>query len=110
MGKQIKDILESLLLPTNSSWEISEVEVNDITEEISVTVRYTDTVIRIDGTEYPIYDFRHDRSWRHLDLWQYKTFIHARVPRYKTAEGIRSVSVPWADPISRLTSLMGNKR
>lgn len=41
-----------------------------------------------------------DRTWRHLDFWQYKTLLHARMPRvYCPACGKYStVHIDWARP------------
>jgi len=40
---------------------------------------------------------RIERTWRHLNFWQYETFIHAHVPRVKCSEcGVHQAGVPWA--------------
>lgn len=53
----------------------------------------------------PIHDHR-ERSWRHLDTCQYRTLIHARVPRLDCPKhGIRQLAVPWAEGNSRFTGL-----
>lgn len=37
------------------------------------------------------------RTWRHLDFFQYRTYIHARLPRINCPEhGVGTVEVPWA--------------
>ena len=59
--------------------------------------------VLVDGAEYPIRDFRHERRWRHLDLWQYKTILDARVPRYRVGGKVKSIDAPWALPTSRLS-------
>ncbi|MGH3951393.1 MAG: helix-turn-helix domain-containing protein, partial [Pseudonocardiaceae bacterium] len=47
-----------------------------------------------------------DKTWRHLDFFQHKAFLHARVPRVRCAEhGVRLVAVPWARPGSGFTML-----
>ena len=47
-----------------------------------------------------------DRSWRHLNFWQYPTYIHARVPRVVGEDGkVSQVEVPWARPGSGFTAL-----
>ena len=47
-----------------------------------------------------------EREWRHLNLFQYEAWIHARVPRCKCPEhGVRMVEVPWARPGSGFTLL-----
>lgn len=41
-----------------------------------------------------------DRTWRHLDFWQYQTILHARMPRVKceSCKSIRTVIIDWARP------------
>lgn len=41
-----------------------------------------------------------DRTWRHLDFWQYRTLLHARMPRVKcdACGKIRTVVIDWARP------------
>lgn len=48
-----------------------------------------------------------EREWRHLNFFQYETYIHASVPRIKCPEcgGIRNVKVPWARKNSGFTLL-----
>ena len=54
-----------------------------------------------------VYDHSEERSWRHLDTCQFKTLIHARIPRVNCEKcGVRQVKVSWADPKSRFTLLM----
>jgi transposase len=46
------------------------------------------------------------RSWRHLNFWQYPTYIHARTPRVIQDDGkVVQVEVPWARPGSGFTAL-----
>jgi transposase len=47
-----------------------------------------------------------EKTWRHLDFFQHKAFLHARVPRVRCPEhGVRLVAVPWARPGSGFTVL-----
>jgi len=58
------------------------------------------------GKSFPLYDNSEERAWRHLDSMQFKTFLHARVPRVECPEhGVRQVKVSWAEPRSRFTTL-----
>ncbi|MGM9699418.1 MAG: transposase [Prevotella sp.] len=41
-----------------------------------------------------------------MDLWQYKTLLEARIPRYRIGKEVKGVEVPWALPTSRLSWLM----
>lgn len=53
-----------------------------------------------------LYDHQPERSWRHLDTCQYRTILHAELPRVDCPEhGPRVVRVSWAEPHSRFTAL-----
>ena len=49
----------------------------------------------------------HDSSnkrWRHLDFFQHRAYLHARVPRVRCPEcGVRLARVPWSEPGSGFT-------
>lgn len=110
MDKTSEEVLEALLLPTGSDWKITNVKIDNSNECIYVDVKYDRDTVVVAGKEFPIFDFRHERTWRHLDLWQYKTYIRARIPRYKLEDKPISLDVPWADPLERLTKLLEKKR
>ena len=53
----------------------------------------------------PLHDTA-DKTWRHLDFFQHKAFLHARLPRVRCPQhGVRQVSVPWTRPGSGFTLL-----
>lgn len=58
------------------------------------------------GARCGVYDSR-ERTWRHLDIWQFKTVVHCRVPRADCTEhGPRTVRMPWeVRPNSHFTAL-----
>jgi len=110
MTRRVEEILEKILLPIDASWKISDVTVNKVTEEVEVELKYALPYIDIKGKRYSIYDHRPIRKWRHLDLWQYKTFLSSRLPRYKDEIGFyHTVDVPWADPSEQMTLLLEKK-
>jgi transposase len=48
-----------------------------------------------------------DRTWRHLNFFQFKTYLHCRVPRTKCETcGVKLVKVPWARKGSGFSLLM----
>jgi transposase len=48
-----------------------------------------------------------DRTWRHLNFFEHKTFLHARQPRIECPDhGVKTVEVPWSRPGSGFTLLM----
>ena len=55
--------------------------------------------------ELPTHDTM-QRTWQHLNFFQHKCFLHARVPRVKDLHGkVNIVSVPWARKGSGFTLL-----
>lgn len=48
-----------------------------------------------------------EKTWRHLNFFQYRTYLHARVPRIMGPDGkeIHLVEVPWSRPSSGFTLL-----
>jgi hypothetical protein len=108
--KNTEEILSKILLPLNSCWRITDVRVNDSTDEVFVSLSYDLPYIESDGRRYGIYDHRPSRRWRHLDLWQYKTFLTARLPRYKDDKGFyHTIDIPWADASDQMTILLKKK-
>ena len=100
-----KDVLSKILLPLNPEWSVKEVETKG-EEEVSVVLEYRLDYVEANGVRYPIYDWCKERKWRYLDLWRYKTYITARLPRYKDEKGFfKTLSVPWAVEYERMTIL-----
>ena len=109
MSKDLVKSLEKLILPVSAGWEITDINIDDKASEVHVTLSYTDGDYKHSGSVYKIYDYRPYRKWRHLDLWQYKTYIEAQVPRIETTSGIVSIEVPWSDDFERITGLFEKK-
>lgn len=104
-----EEILSKILLPDSPDWSVSGVIVNETNSTIRVSLDYIAKDINIGGVSYPIFDFRSARDWRHLDLWQYKTYLSAKVPRYKVDGKVITVPVPWADSLERMSDLLKKK-
>ena len=57
------------------------------------------------GEKSTIHDTK-ERTWRHLNFFQYRAYIHAKMPRTKCTEhGVLQVKAPWAEPGSGFTML-----
>ncbi|WP_231633131.1 ISL3 family transposase [Numidum massiliense] len=56
------------------------------------------------GTPSKAYDVS-SKSWRHLDFWEWKTYVHARVPRVtcRQCHKVITVHVSWSRPSSHFT-------
>jgi len=105
--EKVEEILNTLLLPLNSNWKISDVQLHEHTDDVYVNLKYDFPHIEVDGRRYSIYDHRPSRTCRHLDLWQYKTYITARLPRYKNASDFyHTIDIPWAEPGEQMTVLL----
>lgn len=59
------------------------------------------------GKDCTVYDTE-QRSWRHLNFFQYECYLHAPVPRVDGGpdQGVRRVAVPWARAHSGFSLLM----
>jgi transposase len=58
------------------------------------------------GEFCPVHDTV-EKRWRHMDFWQHRTELIARVPRSQCQEdGVRVVEVPWARAGSGFTLMM----
>lgn len=96
-------------LGLQSPWQIVKVDFTEVSENTPELHLWIDFQkghrFTIDGTSSTAYDTK-DRTWRHLNFFQHKCFIHCPVPRVKTGDGsIHVVSVPWARKGSGFTLL-----
>ena len=55
------------------------------------------------GETGTLYDHRKERTWRYLDCYEFKCFVHCRVPRIKSSVGVRTIKAPWASASNRYT-------
>ena len=106
--------LFTLALNLNDPWFVKEVNFttssNDSFPELHITIEYKK------GSSFPcpesncqekskVYDSQ-ERTWRHLNFFQYKTYIHAKVPRIECSKhGIKTINVPWSSANSGFTLL-----
>src|SRR5215471_305005 len=88
------------LLRLGEEWEVSSVlldESNDIVH-ITIAYKYDTWTDRTNGEVFPIFDFRCERVWRHLDCMEFRTHVHCRLPRIKTADGkVHTIEYEWAE-------------
>ena len=72
------------LLGLGSPWTVDRVELSVEGERVDVWAMHAPEVRRpCPECEalLPAYDHAQERTWRHLDSCQFKTYLHARVPR-----------------------------
>jgi transposase len=104
--------LYKIILEIDENWTVSSIEINDTDQEVNVFIEYNKAKAYDPETdeECSIYDHREERSWRHLDTMQYKTFIRCSIPRVKNSKGnVNTISVPWSDKLNRYSYLLEKK-
>jgi len=97
------------ILGLSSPWSVSSVQLDVEAQQIDVQVSHpaeTRFCCPECERELSCYDHAPPRQWRHLDSCQFKTILHASIPRVKCPEhGVRQAEVPWALKGSRFTIL-----
>jgi transposase len=96
------------ILGLKAPWGVEKVELRLADGEVHVWVALPKDTLWVCPdcqAAAPIHDHR-ERQWRHLDTCQYKTFVHARLPRLNCpTHQVRQVRVPWAEEKARFTAL-----
>lgn len=95
-------------LGIKAPWSIVEVQLeraDDEKGELHIFIGHAKrTKFEYEGEHYSVYDHQ-DRTWKHLNFFEHSCYIHARVPRVKTSNGVKLIEVPWAQPGSSFTIL-----
>lgn len=92
----------SLGFGDDDPWEVTEVWLEDPGDgsegELHARVEWRKGVVPCCpncGCYAGIHDHR-EHVWRHLDLWELRTYVHCRVPRTDRDEcDVRTLKVPW---------------
>jgi len=107
---KIKDFdeLYSIVLDITPPWRIAQVRLLRAKGEVHIEVDYAEDGVHpcpVCGKACRRRDTR-QRSWRHLDTCQFKTFVKAFIPRVQCpTHGVKQLPVPWSEPGSRFTML-----
>ena len=91
-------------------WEVTDLEFSAEKERLDITIdfrrgsRFTCPACGASGAK--AYDTQ-EEEWRHLNFFQYATYLHARVPRVTCQQGcgVKRVEVPWSRAGSGFTLL-----
>jgi len=107
-----KEVFALALGLTGTPWEVVEISLDlsvkpgrlDIRLDFPPGSRFMHPISQQPG---PIYDTA-ERSWRHMNFFQYECYVHAWVPRLDggAEHGIKTVPVPWSRPGSGFTLLL----
>jgi len=100
--------LYSIVLDITPPWRIAQVRILGAKGEIHIEVDYAEDGVHpcpVCSKACRRRDTR-QRSWRHLDTCQFKTFVKAFIPRVQCPKhGVKQLPVPWSEPGSRFTML-----
>jgi len=94
------------LLRLQHPWYISHIDLDVKAEEAHVFISHHHEQMPCPtcGEKCNVRDHGDERMWRHMDLWQAKSYLHAAMPRTDCPKhGVLTVHVPWAEPHSRFT-------
>jgi len=109
MENELPIFTAALELP--APWTVSEVNfaMHDKEKVLHITVSHLEGhKFEYAGDHYPVYDHK-NRTWQHLNFFQHKCHLHAKVPRVRTSSGkVKQIDVPWAQPGSSFTLLFEN--
>lgn len=76
--------LLQMALNLGSGWKVDYVEFNPDEKKLHIfisTVKGSAFECPTCGNQAPIYDHGRERIWRHLNFFQFETYIHGRLPR-----------------------------
>ncbi len=97
-----------LLLNLDEDWQVKKVEADHMVSDIKIIIEFIGKQAECPNTmdTCKIYDHAPERSWRHLDTMQYKTYISCKLPRVINKYGkVVTVTPPWASKHERHTYL-----
>lgn len=96
----------NLISDFGDEWAITGIEADHKKREAYIILEYRTDVYfdPITEEEVSLYDHAPEREWRHLDIWDYQTYIRCRIPRVKCSDGkVRTIRYGWADHHDRHT-------
>jgi transposase len=91
-------------------WEVTEVSFSQESKRLDLTIdfqRGATFLCPVCGAPAAAYDTT-EKTWQHLNFFQYEAYLHARVPRVNCPNegcGVKQVQVPWARAGSGFTLL-----
>ena len=91
-------------------WEVTKVSFSKESNRLDITIdfqRGATFACPVCGALVPVHDTT-EKTWRHLNFFQYEAYLHARVPRVNCPNegcGVKQIQVPWARAGSGFTLL-----
>ena len=101
-GMNTPEKLFHTLLGLGDDWEITELEFDKDSGRVRLRIHELACLLSQqrcpdDGDETDLYDHGREREWRHLNVFEHKCYIQARLPRMRcrTCGKIFQVKAPW---------------
>lgn len=91
-------------------WQVDGIEFSKETKRLDIRINFRRGATfpcPVCGTLAPVHDTT-EKTWRHLNFFQYDAYLTARVPRVNCPNsgcGVKQISVPWARSGSGFTLL-----
>jgi transposase len=104
------EALFGMALGIVSPWEVTEVSFSKESNRLDITIdfqRGSTFPCPVCGALAPAYDTT-EKTWRHLNFFQYEAYLHAFVPRVNCPNegcGVKQIQVPWSRAGSGFTLL-----
>jgi transposase len=104
------EALFGMALGIVAPWEVTEVSFSKESNRLDITIdfqRGATFLCPVCGAPATAYDTS-EKTWQHLNFFQYEAYLHARVPRINCPNegcGVKQVQVPWARAGSGFTLL-----
>jgi transposase len=104
------EALFAIALGITPPWEVVGVEFSQENKRLDIRIdfpRGAQFACPVCGAAAPVHDTT-EKTWRHLNFFQYEAYLTARVPRTKCPNrdcGVKQVVVPWARAGSGFTLL-----
>lgn len=104
------EALFGMALGIVAPWEVTEVGFSKESSRLDITIdfqRGATFACPVCGAPAPAYDTT-EKTWQHLNFFQYEAYLHAWVPRVNCPNegcGVKQIQVPWARAGSGFTLL-----
>jgi transposase len=99
-------VLFTMALGLQAPWEVVDLKFDEEAHRLDILIDFTrgaDFPCPVCGQPCKVHDTE-EKTWRHMNFFQYACYLTARVPRCKCdKDGVKQVQVPWARPGSGFT-------
>jgi transposase len=100
------NLLFTMALGLKAPWEVVDLKFDEEAHRLDILIDFTrgaDFPCPVCGQPCKVHDTE-EKTWRHMNFFQYAAYLTARVPRCKCdKDGTKQVEVPWARPGSGFT-------